>query len=330
MVHAEPVVERAGVRPWIGDAVLTLTALLVLLKAPGPWYVRTPIVGFCALALVVPAAREAAVTWFALALLVAASIVADWPLLDNHIYLLAYWCLALGLARSSPDPAATLAAGSRWLVAFAFCFAVLWKGVLSPDYRDGRFFRITLVTDDRFADLVMLVGGMTPDQLAASREAVRPLPDGAELATPVVVEEPARFVWLVRTLTWGGLALEGALAMAFVIGRGERGRRARLTLLIGFCLLTYAFAPVAGFGWLLLVMGLAQCRPDERGLAVAFVAGFVLVLVYSETPWAAILNDWWPVASAPTYPAIAAFQLRCAGTPRFRLINRLGYETKGQ
>lgn len=294
MSLADTAPARITARLWTADAVLTLTALLLLLKAPGPWYVRTPILGFSAAALVLPAAREAAATWFALALLVAASIVADWPLPDNHIYLLSYWCLAIALSRSTPDPGAALASSARWLIAFAFCFAVLWKGVLSPDYRDGRFFRVTLVTDPRFTDVVTLVGGMTADQLAASREALSPLPEGAELQTPVVVDVPARFAWLAWALTWGGLTLEALLAFAFVIGGGERFRRARLALLVAFCLLTYAFAPVAIFGWLLLVMGLAQCRADERRLAFALALCFVVVLVYSETPRSTMLNGWWP------------------------------------
>ncbi len=32
-----------------------------------------------------------------------------------------------------------------------FLCAIVWKGVLAPDYLDARFFRVTLVTDERFA-----------------------------------------------------------------------------------------------------------------------------------------------------------------------------------
>jgi hypothetical protein len=59
--------------------------------------------------------------------------------------------------------------------------------------------------------------------------------------------------------------------------------------LIGFCVLTYALAPVAGFGWLLLALGLAQCDPQERGLRTAYVATFFLVLVYAGVPWTRLL-----------------------------------------
>ena len=59
-----------------------------------------------------------------------------------------------------------------------------------------------------------------------------------------------------------------------------------------FCATTYALAPVAGFGWLLATMGLAQCRPDQRTLRGAYVAVFVLILLYTEIPWAGVLADW--------------------------------------
>jgi hypothetical protein len=47
---------------------------------------------------------------------------------------------------------------------------------------------------------------------------------------------------------------------------------------------TYGVAPVAGFGWLLAVLGLSQCRQDQILLRSSYVAGFVLILLYAETP----------------------------------------------
>ena len=67
---------------------------------------------------------------------------------------------------------------------------------------------------------------------------------------------------------------------------------ARHALLLAFCVTTYALAPVAGFGWLIATMGLAQCRPRQRPLAGAYVAVFILILLYSEVPWAAVLAEW--------------------------------------
>ena len=62
--------------------------------------------------------------------------------------------------------------------------------------------------------------------------------------------------------------------------------------LLAFCVTTYALAPVAGFGWLIATMGLAQCRPNQPRWRGAYIAVFVLILLYSEIPWTGVLADW--------------------------------------
>ena len=47
----------------------------------------------------------------------------------------------------------------------------------------------------------------------------------------------------------------------------------------------HPLAPVAGFGWLLLVQGLATCTAEDRWLRRLYVATYGLVLLYSEVPW---------------------------------------------
>ena len=55
---------------------------------------------------------------------------------------------------------------------------------------------------------------------------------------------------------------------------------------IGHCIVTCAVATVDGFGWLLLAMGAAQCRLEQRRTRLGYVAMFVLILLYREIPWA--------------------------------------------
>ena len=62
-------------------------------------------------------------------------------------------------------------------------------------------------------------------------------------------------------------------------------------LLLAFCLVTYAFAPVAGFGWLLLVMGLAQSAGNRRAPPALYVTAFLAVLFFSEVAWASLLGE---------------------------------------
>lgn len=194
--------------------------------------------------------------------------------------------------------AAAIARMSRWLVGSAFLCAILWKGLLAPDFLDARFFRVTLVTDERFADLARAVGGLTDPQLDANRAALVALPPGAELLDGPVLVEPPALRRLGLMLTWGGFVLEGLVAAAFLSPWPARLHRARHGLLLGFAALTYAVAPVAGFGWLLAAMGLAQCAVSDRALRLAYLAAFALVTIYAETPLLRLLFASGAVAAA--------------------------------
>lgn len=284
---------------WFGAAAcpphletpLRLTAIALLLRPMGPWYVRPAVLAGAALVLISPRALRTPAMWAAMAALVGMRIAADWPLADNHIYLLGYWTLAIALSLAASDLPRQLAAMSRWLIGLAFACAVLWKAVLSPDFLDGRFFRVTLLTDPRFSEAALLIGGLSEADLAANRRALDPVPEGAALAEPPTVLEPPRLRALAMVSTWGIMLLEAAVATMMLVPARLDPFQARHILLLGFCLVTYAFAPVAGFGWLLLVMGAAQTDAGDTWLRRAYVVAFLVVLFYSEVPWAGLLLD---------------------------------------
>jgi hypothetical protein len=263
---------------------LRLTLLILLLRPPGEGFVRGLTWLVAGLAVALPPLARSSLTWLGLSALVFGRLVLDWPLSDNHIYLLAYWCLGLGLCLLVGSPFAALADMSRWLIGSAFVCAVLWKGLLAPDFLDARFFRMTLITDPRFADLSRTVGGLSDAQLDANRAALVALPQGAELLDGPILVEPPALRRLGLALTWGGFALEAVLAWSFLSAWPAGLHRARHVLLLTFAGLTYAAAPVAGFGWLLVAMGLAQCAQGQYAIRLAYVAAFVLVMIYAETP----------------------------------------------
>jgi hypothetical protein len=258
----------------------------------GPWYTRAPVLGLAALCLVSPRSLRTSAVWIALAVLVMLRIASDWPLADNHIYLLAYWCLAAGLSLRTSDAERVLASNARSLIGLAFACAVIWKLVLSPDFVDGRFFRVTLLTDPRFTEATQIVGGLSGAQLESNRRTLEPPPEGAELLEPPAVVEPVRLRAFAYVSTWSVLALEAAVAIVMLIPTSAFVGAARHAALLTFCVITYAVAPVAGFGWLLLVMGAAQVASERRWLTSIYVAGFLLVLFYSEVPWTSLVLDW--------------------------------------
>src|SRR5262245_36297462 len=91
----------------VDDATaLRLTLLILLLRPPAAGALRGVTWLVAGAALVLPPLARQSWTWLMLAALVLVRLVQDWPLADNHIYLLAYWCFGLGLCMRVPGPLA--------------------------------------------------------------------------------------------------------------------------------------------------------------------------------------------------------------------------------
>ncbi len=270
------------------DLALRLTLLDLLLRPVGDWSVRPFVLALAAAGLLVPGWLRRPGLWLLLTALTTLRVILDWPLADNHAYLLCYWCLAVTLSLLVSESEASLALNGRWLIGLVFAFATLAK-LLSPDYLDGTFFRVTLLTDPRFEGASLLLGGLTPEQLGQQRDALEQHVDGPALAPLEPPARPARFEGLARLATLWTLAMEGALALSFLWPLGRGPSRARHGVLLLFCATTYAVATVAGFGWLLLAMGVAQCEPERRGTRLLYLAVYALILGYREVPWATLL-----------------------------------------
>jgi hypothetical protein len=272
---------------------LRLTCVYIITKPVGPWILKLGLVTLGIIGLVAPRLGSSRALWLLVAFFTALRLLMERWVADNHIYLLAYWCLALFLVLNVPAPARqrALALNARWLIGLAFLFAVLWKAALSPDFVDGRFFRSTLLMDPRFSDLSLLAGGMSPEDLRANAQAVARVRQGKQIEAELV--EPARQVRLAIGLTWWTLISEGAVAMAFLWpGTGRRVRVLRHATLLLFTWSTYAFATVVGFGWLLAIFGASQCEPRERGMRLAYLATFFVVFGHQVVPWSGYLVDW--------------------------------------
>lgn len=271
------------------DLAGRLLLVALLLHPVGDWRVRPALLALCALGLLAPSALRSAWLWLALALLAAARVLLDWPMSDNHAYLLAYWCLALALAAWARDRDASLARNARLLLGLTFAFATLWKLALSPDFLDERFFRVALVADQRLADLGRIAGGLDAESFERLRDFVTQHVDG-RLPPPIEAPEvPERYARVARAATFGTAALEAALAVAFLAPLRWGFARARHALLLLFCATTYAVAPVQGFGWLLVSMGVAQCGPDRPSLRFGYLLAFAAILLFAELPWSSLL-----------------------------------------
>jgi hypothetical protein len=275
-----------------GTLALRLTLLALLLHPVGGESVRPLVLMLAGAGLLVPAFLQYPSLWGALALLTGIRVVVDWPLADNHAYLLSYWCLAAAVSCRSGDRDRVLAQNARWLIAGVFGFATLWKLVLAPDFMDATFFRVTLLVDPRFEGLTRLIGGLSLDQIEAARVALSRHADAGTLDAVAAATPSARFEWLAFAMTRWVIAIEGAVFVAFCWPRGRGVSKFRDALLIVFCATAYAVATVDGFGWLLIAMGLAGCEIERARTRVAFLATFVLILFCREVPWLFWLADW--------------------------------------
>ena len=246
--------------------------LALLLRPIGIGWLKYTVLALAIVGLTSPRALQNALLWWLLTALALGRVIADWPMADNHAYLLCYWLLAIALSRSSVVLEDTLARNSRLLIGLTFAFASLWKLVLSPDYFDGTFFRIIMITDARFETFVRLAAGLDSAELSTLREYFDA--GGSIDSAP----DSSRYRLVAMIATGWNVLINFTLACAF-LGRGWVARP-RNVLLIAYCAVTYAVATIDGFAWLLLSMGAAQTERHQVRTIAGFLAVFVLVLVY--------------------------------------------------
>ncbi len=219
--------------------------------------------------------------WLVLAAVLGGAQFRDWWLLDDHVVATTYWLLALGLSRLAHDPDRVRRTAARLLVGAVFLLAFGWK-LLSSQYVSGEFFHYTLLRDDRFEPAAVLVGGADADDLDGARLEVTGFTSTAPPDEAIVVGTGPRVGLFADVLTWYGLALEGAIAAAFLLPLRGRWVVARPLTLGLFCFTTYLVVPVVGFALLLTALGAAETtearwRGVYLGLAVfAFVWGAVV------------------------------------------------------
>jgi hypothetical protein len=286
--QSEPFARRVGNASL--DLGLRLTLLGVLLDPPLLWYERLPPMLLAGLALAVPSLLRARWLWAGLLVCATWPLVVGWPFPDNHDYLAAIWCLAVLCALASLDAPGTLAHAARRLVGLSFAFATLWKVALAPDFLDGRFMRVTLQTDGRFENLAVLAGGMSYEDWARNEGAIDATLAGAKRFEESGFAEPPALRRLAGLLTAFAVAIESAVAVAFLWPLGRGPSRLRNVALLGFAAASYSFATVRGFGWLLMALGAAQS--ETRAARAAYLAAFALIGLYRAVPWSRALIDW--------------------------------------
>ena len=262
-----------------------VTIVLLLTSAPDQWYLRAPLIALFALGVVFRSWLVRPQFWYIVATLLGATVYLTWESSDNHKYLFVYWCLALCCAFSLPrrEQQEGLALASRWLIGLCMLLATVWK-LATPQYTSGTFFQYELLCDGRLQSLASWLGGVSTESLATNRELRDLLQTGhlRGLSIDVVsLTGSPRIEWLAQAMTWWTVGIEGTLAALFLAPDRPRIRTLRNAALLFFAATTYFVAPVRGFGWMLMLLGMGQCRDDQRGWRLAYLAALVLIQAYT-------------------------------------------------
>jgi hypothetical protein len=268
---------------------LLLTLLLLVFYPPRHLHVSLPLSAIALVAILMPPLRRSRILWLLAALLAGASAFAYWQETDNHKYLLAYWCLAICCCLCTRDPDPSLAATARGVLAAVFSLAVLQK-VISGDYLTSGFFHFALLFDERFAWLARHVGGVSEFSSELNESARRALVNyDSVLAAVKLSSESGTLPIVARFVTWWTVALEGTIALAHMVPRSTWLSRWRHPLLLFFVFSTYLFAPVIGFGWLMIILGVAQLEPSATRMRLVYLLSIVVLQAY-KYPWSSLLG----------------------------------------
>ena len=283
-VVPHPETASAPVRPtpwrpklaWLADLapehrVQLLTLLTLGFYSAGA---RT-LIPLVAAGVLLPAWRGRAWFWAVATALVGVHLLSGWYQMDNHQWLIGYWCLALTLATGAPNATEILRQSARMLIGLAFALAVVQK-LLRPEFRDGAFWVVAFVADGRLATVFQALVDGSPTELAVLRQHLRGAMDGSGPLFVMSREIPNSLLWFGRAMSVWTLAIEASVAVAF-LAPWAKVFRVRNVLLLGFLLSTYPLAPVTGFGWILTTLGLAQARPEERRATAAYLAVSVIL-----------------------------------------------------
>ena len=273
--------------------LLRLTALLLLIEPMQVWYLRALLILLVGLGLLYPVWLRTPTLWLGITLLEAGRVIRLWPLVEGFHYLIVYWSLAVFVALCLPDPRKSLAECGRWLLAALFVSIIVWKTLLSPDYLDGRYFQVHLLTDHRFQETTEILGGMSALDVRRARERLA-LPllesDTANLDAAALssrnregIQLPVSYLRLAAILTWGTLLFEITLALVFLLP-WWRWETPRHVLLLAYTLGIYALATIPGFGWLVLLMGMAQVPRERSTLRATYVTAWFSLFFLNAIP----------------------------------------------
>lgn len=224
-----------------------------------------------------------ALFWLLITAILAIGHYRNWYSIDNHKYLMNYWCLAIFFSLLMPNPRKAMALNAKILIGLAFLFATIWK-LISEDYLNGTFFHSALLLDGRFFSVANLFGAINVQTIEQNYNAFQTLLNYDSTHQIIQLQDTPQLGLLAQFLTWWTIILEAVIAITFLWPEGGVVSKWRDFPLLLFLISTYTIAPVTGFGWLLAIMGLTQAAPSFKYTRLLYIFAFLLVEFYLA-PW---------------------------------------------
>lgn len=294
-MNAKPIAGTLAVRRVLDDIlmqprallILRLTALLLLLHGATRWTLDVPLRIACGAMLLSPVLLTTRLVWLGVTGVLIAGNLLDWAYIDNHKYLLVYWCAACTLAVSSSDPDSVLSWNGRILLGLVFSLAVLWK-LLAGEYLNGEFLHFTFLLDGRLETPVRMLGDLDPSALSLNRLLKAALSSVPHPEGFVVLASNSRVSSVALLASFWTLLIETTLAVVFLAPGLSRRSRLVHPLLMAFVATTYFLLPVTGFAFALVVLALSCCPTDNRRIRIAYL-GLLVAIQLTRIPWQGLL-----------------------------------------
>lgn len=232
----------------------------------------------CSLGILVRPLIRHPIFWFGLAAVFIVVSWNPWYSPGNHRYLQAYWCLSIAFCFLCSNPKEALAQSARWLIAFAFLFAFIWK-IRTPEFIDGRFLEYSLISDYRFIPVAMLLG-LDAEVVIKNSQLLHDYIDVGDISGTVALQTTAVVPVIAKVLTIWTLLVEAAVCIVFFFTPRRVIHILRHVILLVFIITTYSIAPVVGFGWAFVAMGLTHVHLKEKRILIPlYLAAFVIVFL---------------------------------------------------
>ncbi len=260
--------------------ILRMSLLLALLAAAPKGQVATAFHCLVLLALFFPKLGQHRDFWLALTSLQSFAIFYTWGSSDNHKYLIAYWFFTLYLALLSSKGNKDFfkdfcASSARYLIAGAMLFAALAK-IIHPEYVNGDFFRVTLLTDGRFQVFTSLLTDLDKSILEENYSTMKLMRNSAISEMSLQGLKEVNF-WALF-LTWWTILIEVIIGLLFLWNKKPLWGH---LFLITFMITTYSVATVTGFSLILCCLAYAHCQSQTlpRKIALFYPIFFAFTFI---------------------------------------------------